>query len=416
MVAKITVPSGIKRALNYNEQKVKEGVALCIHAHNFLKDAAALNFYDKLLRFEKQIALNKRATTNTVHISLNFAEGEKNNHERLVEIANVYMQKIGFENQPYLVYQHLDAGHPHIHIVTTNIQSDGRRISLHNLGKNKSNEARKEIETAYGLIKAEEQNKKGIENINPVDVQRIIYGKSPMKQAINKVLNAVISNYRYASLAELNAVLKMYNVVADKGDQGSRIAEHHGLVYRVLNANGDKMGVPIKASSLPGSPTLSYLEKKFAENEVLKNSFKKSVSASIDWVLLKQHTSLVSFEKALEKEKITLVIRQNDQGIVYGLTYVDHRSKTVFNGSDLGKAYSAKAILEKCGQPTKLDKQIAGTVNKDLIHKDLSSNRQPETLNLKGAEIFESLLSPLEQNEQLPYPFRIKRKRKRKHQ
>lgn len=73
MVAKITVPKSIKRALNYNEQKVKEGKAECIYAHYFLKEADQLNFYEKIHRFEELIALNKRAATNTVHISLNFA-------------------------------------------------------------------------------------------------------------------------------------------------------------------------------------------------------------------------------------------------------------------------------------------------------------------------------------------------------
>ena len=40
------------------------------------------------------------------------------------------MQGIGFGNQPYLVYQHHDAGHPHIHMVTANIQADGQRIKM----------------------------------------------------------------------------------------------------------------------------------------------------------------------------------------------------------------------------------------------------------------------------------------------
>ncbi len=35
------------------------------------------------------------------------------------------------------------------------------------------------------------------------------------------------------------------------------------------------------------------------------------------------------------------------QGIVFGLTYIDHINLTVFNGSDIGKEYSAKAMLEK---------------------------------------------------------------------
>ena len=149
MVAKITVPNSIKRALNYNEQKLKEGKAQCIHAYNFLKEAEQLNFFEKLHRFEQLIALNKRATTNTVHISLNFGLNEKLEKEKLAEIATVYMQKIGFGEQPYLVYQHLDAGHPHIHIVTTNIKQDGKRISLHNLGRNESSEAREEIDKIY---------------------------------------------------------------------------------------------------------------------------------------------------------------------------------------------------------------------------------------------------------------------------
>jgi hypothetical protein len=51
----------------------------------------------------------------------------------------------------------------------------------------------------------------------------------------------------------------------------------------------------------------------------------------------------------LQKEKISLVIRQNDNGVIYGLTYIDHNTKCVFNGSDIGKDYSAKTILERCG-------------------------------------------------------------------
>ena len=65
--------------------------------------------------------------------------------------------------------------------------------------------------------------------------------------------------------------------------------------------------------------------------------------------MVKPPKNLQAFKQALEKEKISLVIRQNDNGIIYGLTYIDHNTKCVFNGSDIGKDYSAKAILEKCG-------------------------------------------------------------------
>jgi hypothetical protein len=80
---------------------------------------SALNFYQKLLRFERLNALNDRASTKTIHVSLNFDPSEKFTDEKLNEIAEVYMQKIGFADQPYLVYKHTDAGHPHIHIVSS---------------------------------------------------------------------------------------------------------------------------------------------------------------------------------------------------------------------------------------------------------------------------------------------------------
>ncbi|RZJ23621.1 MAG: hypothetical protein EON51_01690 [Acinetobacter sp.] len=47
------------------------------------------------------------------------------------------------------------------------------------------------------------------------------------------------------------------------------------------------------------------------------------------------------------KQQIGLVFRKNEKGMIYGLTFVDHKLKTVFNGSDLGKDYSARAITEK---------------------------------------------------------------------
>jgi hypothetical protein len=416
MVAKITVPNSIKRALNYNEQKMKVGVAECIYAHNFLKEAAQLNFYEKLSRFEGLITLNKRASTNTVHISLNFGLNEKIEKEKLAEIASVYMEKIGFADQPYLVYQHLDAGHPHIHIVSTNIQKDGRRISLHNLGRNESTKARKEIEIAYRLVKTEDQKKQQSNEIKPVNVQRVNYGKSPTKRGIVNVLDAVLPKYKYASLAELNAVLKLYNLVADRGKEEGIIFRRGGLVYRVLDERGNKIGVPIKASSIYSKPTLSYLEKRFEENELLKKEFRKNLKTSIDWIMVKPPKSLLAFKESLQKEKINLVIRQNDNGIIYGLTYIDHNTKCVFNGSDIGKEYSAKGILEKCGiKQLTPDQDKSIRFEKSPEKKELlpdSELQQEHTQD--SAKLLDILMAAKEEYNYLPYELRKPKKKKRK--
>ena len=52
--------------------------------------------------------------------------------------------------------------------------------------------------------------------------------------------------------------------------------------------------------------------------------------------------------KQLQKEGIDTVLRQNAEGLVYGVTFVDHKSKSVFNGSSVGKEYSAKGLQDKC--------------------------------------------------------------------
>jgi len=395
---------------------LKQGVAQCIYAHNFLKEAEQLNFYEKLNRFEGLIALNKRASTNTVHISLNFGLNENIEKDKLAEIASVYMEKIGFAEQPYLVYQHLDAGHPHIHIVSTNIQKDGRRISLHNLGRNESTKARKEIEIAYKLVKAEDQKKQQSDEIKPVNAQRVNYGKSPTKRGIVNVLDAVLPRYKYASLAELNALLKLYNLRADRGKEEGIIFRKRGLVYRVLDERGNKIGVPIKASSIYSKPTLSYLEKKFEENELLKKEYRKNLKTSIDWIMVKPPKSLLAFKEALQKEKINLVIRQNDNGIIYGLTYIDHNTKCVFNGSDIGKEYSAKCILEKCGI-----KQLTPDQDKSIQSETLpekkelfpDSELQQEHIQ-DSSKLLDILMEAKEEYNYLPYELKKQKKKKRK--
>jgi len=296
---------------------------------------------------QNQAELNIRTKVNFVHISLNFDPSEKFSAEKLKEISDGYLQKIGFANQPYLLYQHNGSGHPHVHIVTTNIKSDGKRIELHNLGKNQSEKARKEIEIQYGLIKAEDMKKQPYE-LKAIPLQKVQYAKFDSRRAISKVLDGVLNNYRYTSLHKLNAVLKQYNVYADKGAEHSRTYQHKGLLYHILDEKGGKIGVPIKASSFYDKPTLKSIEEKFAPNETARQPFKSRVKNAIDLALLKnKNHSIESLITSLVKEGIHTVLRQNSEGLNYGITYVDHKTKCVFNGSDLGKQYSAKGILER---------------------------------------------------------------------
>ncbi|MBX9890731.1 MAG: relaxase/mobilization nuclease domain-containing protein [Chitinophagaceae bacterium] len=420
MVAKITTPKSIEAALNYNEKKVQKGNAVCLHAANYLNDAKNMNFHQKLNGFERLNSLNDRATTKTLHISLNFDPSEKLAENKLLQIASDYMSKIGFGEQPYLVYKHEDAGHPHIHIVSTTIKHDGSRINTHNIGRNQSEKARKEIEKIYGLIKAERQQQARSPGIKAVDAEKAVYGKVETKRSISNVVSAVFSQYKFTSLPEFNSALKQFNVVADRGKEEGRIYKNRGLVYRILDATGNKAGVPIKASSISCKPILDNLETKFPDNETAKESLKPFVKSKLDDCLSQSPSTMKELMEHLKQKNIYTVLRQNIEGRLYGITFVDNQNKVVFNGSDLGKGYSAAALQSRLatGNEKSLTKDetkggsSGGSAKKEMVQQKQQDKTIPVTA--KAENSLDVLLSTKEQYDNTPYSLLKKRRKKKK--
>ncbi len=402
MRPRITLPTSLPRALNYHEKKVQKGTAELLHAHNFYKLADDLKFSDKKERFQELIDLNERAKTKLIHISLNFhpSEKERLSKEFYIDVADKYMEKIGFGNQPYLVYQHDDAGHPHVHVLAPLIREDGSRIATHNIAKNLSEPARKEIEKEFGLIPADKKNKEQ-ERLKPelaISPQKVQAGKSEVQRSITNVLDHVINKYKYTSFNELNAVLKLYNVKADRGVEGGRIHNNKGLTYVVIDKDGKALTKPIKASALYNKPTLAFIEKKCEHNKPLRESYKQKLKTAIEWSFRSHPKSINELAKGLKREQIDLVIRRSVDGKVYGLTYIDHRYKTVFNGSDLGKEYAAKKILERLNLEAQPDKQLAQKMGKELQKLDItekSKEQTPEKATARATEkIIEQVVDP----------------------
>lgn len=355
MVAKINSGKSIIGILNYNENKVKAGVAECVHENLYGQDVARLTFYKKLEGLTNYSDKNRRAVSKAVHISLNFHPDEKLDVQQVRAIADTYMDKIGFGEQPYLVYRHNDAAHPHIHIVTTNINRIGQRIVMYNIGRNQSEKARQEIEKDFKLITAAGRRfgdgPSVIASAKTDNSQRAVYGKSETKRTLGNAVTRAMG-YKFTSLPEFNAVLKQFNVVADPGREGTMTNKKKGLVFFMLDKQGNKIGVPIKASSFYNKPTIANLEKLFRKNEALRLPHRDRVKQCIDQVMTESgKIETRKFLRALNRERIFVLFRKNADGVIYGITFVDNRNKVVFNGSDLGKAYSAKAITERLINP-----------------------------------------------------------------
>ena len=122
----------------------------------------------------------------------------------------------------------------------------------------------------------------------------------------------------------------------------------------------------------------------------------------------------------LAQKQIYTVLRQNTEGRLYGITFVDNQNKCVFNGSDFGKGYSAAALQSRVASTmnqhsTKLEERINSNSSSDL-QKEISLQKQQEkTLNdpIKNQSLLDILLSTKEQFANIPFQLLKKKKRKR---
>ena len=131
------------------------------------------------------------------------------------------MHGAGYEKQPWLSYVHFDAAHPHIHIITTNVLRNGKGMRNNDPYLRQIQRINRDIEQSFGLVKSIQKKQEPEKTMKNNPAQKIQYGKSETLKSINCVLNTVLNSYRYTSLAELNAILKLYNVMADRGTEGS---------------------------------------------------------------------------------------------------------------------------------------------------------------------------------------------------
>ncbi|HLZ86465.1 MAG TPA: relaxase/mobilization nuclease domain-containing protein [Puia sp.] len=358
MLPKIEPNRQIRVSLRYNEKKVKEGSAERIGAENFLKDYDRLTKEDILTRFRQRSSFNERLHDYGVHFSLNFGKQERLDNTKLVDIAGRYMNAMGFEDQPYVVYRHSDAGHTHLHIVATTVRADGSWIRLEPRHYRASYALSRELEQQFALEKNQrtapaEQFRFAVDH-----AQKVKYGEPGLQRAISDVLNTVVDQYRYTSLDEFNAILKQYNVAANAGQENSRLHKVGGLLYHALDEEGKRIGAPIKASRFLIKPTLKHLEQNFSENKQLRESSRERLHTAIEWALAGRAPNWPQFTASLEKDGIAVVLNKNDDG-KERIFFVDHVEKCAFAGERLGANHDLPALRNRCAVEEQVQQQLS---------------------------------------------------------
>jgi len=354
MFGKLGKTGSVRKTIEYNEEKVLQQKAVYLHAKNFILDTHELTYNDKYNRLHDRITLNERAEKRVAHMFLTFHPKDEIPNNTMVQLADRFMQAAGFGDQPYLVYRHFDSVHPHLHVVSTLVLPNGKMIDT-------SPRLLRELKILTQGMERELNLKPNVVNIGDEQIklnaswtQQVAYGQQSLKSAIGSVLNAIIDQYKYTSIDELNAILAEYNVKADRGHEGTRMYQNRGLVYAALDKNGKQVSRGLWASSFESKPTLPYLEDKFSLNQSLRESQRSRITTAIKWTFAGKAPDWTGFREAMEREGINIVVEKTKDKQTPGIYFIDHRGKSVFSGESLGPEFNLKAIRERCASEQQL--------------------------------------------------------------
>ena len=377
MVSIVQSSRDTRATVLYNEQKLTEKKAVFLGAFNYWQEDAELTLNDKLHRLRDLTTLNERSHAHTIHFSLNYHPGQQLEDRKMRQLAREFLREVDFGDQPALVYRHLDAGHPHAHIVTVNIRPDGSRIPNDKRAPHYLQKVCSELEQRHGLIPAGMHTAINHLREEQQYAQRLEYGKTPTKTGIQTVLAHVLPNFNYTSIEGLNAVLSLYHVQADRGSEYGRMYQSRGLYYRMIDERGVKVGAPIKASSLENKPTLDYLDKKCLSNQLTRQQYMKRMQDKVTIATsIGNPASLQTWKEDLSREGVEVVtmrtpVRRKHSPIGeerrenagprpefdgHGFYYVDVRRRVVLRDTDLGSEFTAESILRKTGLDTQLER------------------------------------------------------------
>lgn len=343
MVAKINYGSSLYGALAYNGEKVNEGVAKILETNKVFSPADGTHDISACMQdFMAYMPSHVLTKKPVIHISLNPHPDDCLTDEQFSAIAREYIEKMGYANQPFIVYKHEDIDRHHLHIVTLAVDERGKKI---NDGNNFYTSTRilKELEQKYGLIPAQMRKER-----EAFRLKKVCYGDGEnLKKQLASVIKPAAKFYHCPSFKEYRALFSTYNICVEevKGEINGKT--YMGLLYFATDNKGNKVGKVFKSSLFGKSVGYEALQNSFkASKEKLKEKqlapkTKAAVAGALSCSATKE-----DFRANLHCKGIDVLFRENEQGRLYGITFIDHNNGCVANGSRLGKELSANAVAE----------------------------------------------------------------------
>ena len=381
MIAKISATENLGGAIGYNFKKVEKGEASILLAQGLFQNKEGTYTMAEVFADMQAVIPEKCRTKKTVfHCSLNPHPDEKLSDETLMQITKEYMEALGYGNQPYIVFKHNDIAREHIHIVSLRVDSRGQKIN-DKFEKRRSKQITDALEKRFGLIPSSKVTDKAMKETLKVDI-----GKGNIKKQVAETLRSVLKHYKFCSLGELNAILSVYNLAVEEVKTEFRGRKYDGLVYVPTDDKGDKVSTPIHASDIGRGVGYTAVQNKIQKS---KQTVKPLISVIRNKVLQAMRTSPQTekdLQRKLAEKGLRVVIRKNDNGRIYGITFIDDEQGVALNGSRLGKGYAANVFNGYFSNPTRnpfLDETLYGNLSARL---DQSATVHPSQLNTEESD------------------------------
>lgn len=361
MIAKISSTENLGGALGYNFKKVQHNEAAVLCVNELRKGFDGTFQMDKVLAdMQKAIPEQCRTKKTVFHCSLNPHPDEKLSDERLTQIAKEYMEALGYGNQPYIVFKHNDIAREHIHIVSLRVDFDGNKINDKFEGR-RSKKITNALEKKYNLIPSSKVSERTTTETPKVNV---VQGN--IKEQVANTVRSAMKHYTFCSLGELNAVLRKYNLAVEEVKTEYRGKQYDGLVYVPTDDKGNKVSTPIHASDIGRGVGYTAVQNKMLKSKQMVKPLIPTVRRKVLEVMRTSPHTEERLRQRLEKQGLQVVIRKNDNGRIYGITFIDDEKGIALNGSRLGKGYAANKFNEYFSNPEKnpfLDETLYGKID-----------------------------------------------------
>ena len=381
MIAKISATENLGGALGYNFKKVEKGEASILLAQGLFQNKEGTYTMAEVFADMQAVIPEKCRTKKTVfHCSLNPHPDEKLSDETLTQIAKEYMEALGYGKQPYIVFKHGDIAREHIHIVSLRINGEGKKIN-DKFEKRRSKKITDTLEKRFGLIPSSKFADKAVEETTKIDITR-----GNIKEQVASALRMVLKHYRFCSLGELNAVLSKYNLAVEEVKTEFRGKKYDGLVYVPTADKSNKVSTPIHASDIGRGVGYTAIQNRIQKS---KQTVKPLIPTIRNKVLQTMRTSPNTekeLRQRLEEQGLRVVIRKNDNGRIYGITFIDDEQGVALNGSRLGKGYAANVFNGYFSNPTRnpfLDEALYGSPS---VRLEQSATVHPSQLNTEESD------------------------------